>query len=625
MNVSTLLHSARVAFAARAGAYCRVLVLLGLMLPLLFLALTRYLDRASVLDIASVYAGLVFLGYYLLIILVLVSLLFLLLAAWPRAAAAAGAVFIGGALFYLLVDATIYRVYRFHVDAFWIDLAFQSLSGIGISGPLLALGLAILAGVAALTWFLFRVAGRMRHRGRFVAAVSALAAVAFVASQALHVLAYERNDTRLTDMTLRLPFYYPVTSHRHAVKYASRLPTIAETPGSSDTDADLALAYPLRAVTCDSTKVARRPNVLLLLLESWRADAMNETVTPNIHALAARSSVFANHFSSGNSTPSGVFSIFYGIHPTYWSAVKANSAAIDNPVLIDVLEENGYEFGIFADSHFQRHKIKDGMFRDIEVHESFEGSSADAKDRDLTDRLFAFAAHADSTGRPFFGFAFYKSTHFSYYYPRDSARFLPASKLNIALATGVRDPEAFLNDYLNSVSYLDVLIGDLIGRLEAAGILENTIVIITSDHGEEFNDNKADYWGHTSNFTGYQTRVPLVIYVPWQEARRVEATTAHIDIPPTLLQEGLGCAQETGDYSNGVNLFGSPIGARPIIVSSYINHAIVVNDDVYSVFPMYLQKYKLWDINGKADALPPDLAKQAMDEMRRFYRTVPAS
>lgn len=61
------------------------------------------------------------------------------------------------------------------------------------------------------------------------------------------------------------------------------------------------------------------------------------------------------------------------------------------------------------------------------------------------------------------------------------------------------------------------------------------------------------------------------------------------------------------------------------MVSSYINHAIVVNDDVYSVFPMYVQKYKLWDINADAEAIPPDLAKRAMEEMRRFYRARPAS
>ena len=142
-----------------------------------------------------------------------------------------------------------------------------------------------------------------------------------------------------------------------------------------------------------------------------------------------------------------MFSLFYGIHPTYWTAVKANSASIDNPVLIDVLGANGYAFGIFADSHFERHKIKDAMFRGIEVHESFTGKTPDAKDRDLTERLFAFMEDQHRAGKPFFGFAFYKSTHFNYYYPKDVAPFRPSLKLNIALANANEDPSLFMNDY----------------------------------------------------------------------------------------------------------------------------------------------------------------------------------
>jgi membrane-anchored protein YejM (alkaline phosphatase superfamily) len=439
----------------------------------------------------------------------------------------------------------------------------------------------------------------------------------YLLSQAIHVVAYEKNDARFTDITRQLPFYYPITSHRNASKYASLLPMIAE--DSTRVESVASLAYPAYDVELAASAVQRRPNILMLVLESWRFDCMNEVVSPSIHALSLRGSNFENHFSSGNSTPSGVFSLFYGIHPTYWGAVKANSAAIHNPVLIDVMEANGYQFGIFADSHFQRHKIKDGMFRGIEVQESFAGSTPDANDRDLTQRLLAFAVEQDSLGKPFFAFAFYKSTHFSYYYPKDSARFTPARKLNIALAGTKSDPTAFLNDYRNAIHYVDGLVGLLVEELEARNILENTIVIVTSDHGEEFNDNKANYWGHTSNFTGFQTRVPMVVYVPWREPRRVTDVTAHIDIPPTILEEGLGWRRPVADYSNGRNLFGPARGDRAIVVASYVNHAVITGDDVYSVYPMYVQKYKLWDINEKAAAPRTDLARSAMAEMHRFY------
>jgi uncharacterized protein len=434
------------------------------------------------------------------------------------------------------------------------------------------------------------------------------------------VLAYERNDSRITQITPRLPFYYPITSHSDAVKYAHVLPVLSETRALEAGDTR-SLRYPLQDVLAHIPPGGRRPNILVILLESWRFDTMNERVSPHMQQFGQRASVFTNHFSSGNSTPSGVFSVFYGIHPTYWTAVKANSATVDNPVLIDALEDTHYTFGIFADSHFQRHKIKDGMFRGIEVKEDFAGREADAKDADLTRQLIDFMAENHAAKRPFFGFAFYKSTHFNYYYPGDHASFLPARKLNLALTGGLHDDrEAFLNDYLNAVHYTDELVGRVIAALDSTGAISNTIVVITSDHGEEFDDNHADYWGHTGNFTGYQTRVPMIVYVPWQSPRVVTAPTSHIDIPPTLLVEGLQCSAPATSYSNGQNVFSPLPAARPFVISSYVNHAIVSGENVFVVYPMYVQKYNLWDINQEASALSADDARTIMEGMSRFYR-----
>lgn len=625
----TPVRSVRAWLSARAGAFGRMSAALCLVLPVLLFALARYLDGVDVTSAAGVYAVLTLVGYYGIVLYLVLTVVFLLFAMWHRAALVATGTVITLVLFYLLIDATVYGVYRFHIDAFWVQLALGSMSGIGISAAMWAQALLALAGSAAMVWFLFRVAARMRHRRLIATGMLAVFIAAFAVSQTMHVVAYEQNDTRFTRISPQLPFYYPIHSHRNAARYAGLFPMITETaapsvvagdPGSIDEGRSL--AYPLRPVPCDTSAAGgRRPNILLILLESWRADTLNDEVAPRMSAFARRSSDFVNHFSSGNSTPAGVFSLFYGIHSTYWAAVKANAASIDNPVLIDALESGGYAFGIFADSHFDRHKIKDAMFRGIDVHEEFEGRTPDLKDRDLTLKLGDFAEQSAREGRPFFGFAFYKSTHFNYHYPKDTARFLPAHKLNLATAVGGRDRESVFNDYRNAVHYTDGLVGDLLDRLEAAGILGNTIVVITSDHGEEFDDNGANYWGHTGNFTGWQTRVPMVIHVPWREPRRVETVTAHIDIPPTLMAEALGCGADPSAYSNGVNLFGEIPAGRPMIVSSYVNHAVVTGENVFVVYPMYVQKHRLWDINAKADGADPALARAAIEEMSRFYRT----
>ncbi len=584
-------------------------------------ALARHVEDITWFGISGFYLFFVFIGYYGLLLLFVSSVLFLVTGGIRRLAwGIAGSIF-GLTLFYLVINSVVHRVYRLHIDAFWIQYMMESFGGIGIPRWMIVTAAALAVAIGLLEWGLFRIARHLRHRGRITAGFAVLTVLAFATSQVIHLVAYEKNDSRITGVTPQIPFYFPIVSHGEAVKYGGMLTMIGESKADSTGESSTSLYYPLHDVSTAVPSGKKLPNVLMIVLESWRADTMTETVSPNIHALALRSSWFQNHFSSGNSTPTGIFSLFYGIHPTYWSAVKANSAAIHNPVLIDAFEDNHYAFGIFADSHFERHKIKDGMFRGIEVHESFAGTSADQKDQDMTDQLWSFIQQSSQQGTPFFGFAFYKSTHFSYYYPRDRAHFVPTHKLNIALASADRDPSLFMNDYKNSVAYDDSLIGVLIGHLETSGILDNTIVIVTSDHGEEFNDNGANYWGHTGNFTEYQTRVPMVIYVPWEKPRQVTKVTAHIDIPPTILVEGLGCATNVKDYSNGVNLFGPIPAERPLVISSYVNHAVVVADDVMVVFPMYVQKYKLNDIKAKAGLPPADRSQEAMIEMNRFFHS----
>jgi uncharacterized protein len=606
-------------WASGAGdSYLRVVTALALNVPLLFVVLARHLEGVAYSGLAGVYAHLVFLGYYALILLALVSVTYAVTMFWRRFAVFATGAVVTAALFYLVVNSIVHGIYRFHIDAFWIQYLLTSYSGLGIPPSLLAVAVGILIGIAALEWGAFRLARRLRRRKAVAIAFACAAVASFAVSQAIHVVAYYKNDTRITGITPQLPYYFPVTSHGEAVKYGGLMPMVADPGKRAVGGAVGALHYPLSEVHGCPPAGKKPTNVLLIVLESWRFDMMNPEVSPHMHRFSQRASVFLRHFSSGNSTPTGIFGLFYGIHPTYWTAVKANSASIDNPVLIDVMKDNGYDFGIFANSDFSRHKIKDTVFRGIDVQESFAGASHDLKDRDMTERLIAFMERDRRAGKPFFGFAFYKSTHYSYYYPESSAHFRPSQKLNIGFAGRDKSPTLYLNDYRNSIRWVDDLLGEVIDRLDSSGLLDHTMVIITSDHGEEFNDNHANYWGHCSNFTEYQTRVPMIVYLPGHMPRQVTETTSHIDIPATVLAESFGC-DRVADYGNGLDLFGPLPAERPLVISSYVNHAFIIGDDVYAVFPMYVQKYKLNDIAAETGPPRPDLVKEILDEMNRFY------
>jgi membrane-anchored protein YejM (alkaline phosphatase superfamily) len=76
--------------------------------------------------------------------------------------------------------------------------------------------------------------------------------------------------------------------------------------------------------------------------------------------------------------------------------------------------------------------------------------------------------------------------------------------------------------------------GRLLAALERAELLDDTLVVLTGDHGEEFQE--CGYWGHTSNFTPEQLHVPLVIKGPGVVPGVERAPTSHVDLPATVLE-----------------------------------------------------------------------------------------
>lgn len=602
-----------------AASYGHAAVALALNVPLMFAALCRYPQDLHWISPAGVYTLLVFAGYYIFLIYILLTLAFVVTGAWPRLFVAASTTILALALCYFAVDGVVYRVAKAHIDAFWLQYLFTTFEGLGIGLAQIAGAVLVLTAIVALQLVLLRTARRVRRRALWGAGLAAACIVSFAITQAIHIVAYEVSDTRFTSITPQLPFYFPIRSHRNAVKYGPQLALVRASASDPSGGSGTSLVYPLHDAGCAARPTRDRMNVVILLLESWRGDAMDSVVAPRMSEFARDASTFVDHFSSGNSTPSGVFPLFYGIHATYWKAVKANNVRIHNPVLIDALQDNGYALSILARSDFKAHMIKDAVFRDIDVEESFAGNSPRDNDRDMTNRLFAFMKDQQAARRPFFGFAFYKSTHYNYDYPSDSAPFQPAHKLNVVRASAQDDPTPMMNDYRNAVHYVDGLVGDLLRRMRGAGMLENTMVIITGDHGEEFNDNRDNTWMHGGDFTEYQTRVPLIVYAPGRPGRRVSTVTSEVDIVPTILQEALHCGWNAHDYSNGVNLFGPIPERRPIIAASYIHHALILGDKVFVVWPMYVQRYDLKGRKTVTDWPDARMMQAAMEEITRFY------
>jgi membrane-anchored protein YejM (alkaline phosphatase superfamily) len=180
------------------------------------------------------------------------------------------------------------------------------------------------------------------------------------------------------------------------------------------------------------------------------------------------------------------------------------------------------------------------------------------------------------------------------------------------------DAVPYKNDYYNSLHYSDALLKQILDKLQSQGRLENTWVVITGDHAEEFNENGLGYWGHGSNFTLWQTAVPLIVRSPGQKTGTVETRLSlHQDVVPTLMAEALGCTSPLEHYANGTSLYQLP-QQRGTVLSSYFTKAYLVDGVV--VEGLTGKKYSFSDMKQACKLGNIDSIKIVMEQERQFLR-----
>ena len=107
-----------------------------------------------------------------------------------------------------------------------------------------------------------------------------------------------------------------------------------------------------------------------------------------------------------------------------------------------------------------------------------------------------------------------------------------------------------IHSYYACVSYVDAQFGKVIDELDRQGLMDNTIIVVWSDHGYHLGDQSG--WGKTTNFK-YSTHVPLMVYAPGMKTagQQSDALVEYVDLYPTILDlAGL----EVPDYLEGTSL-----------------------------------------------------------------------
>lgn len=517
-----------------------------------------------------------------------------------------------GWLLFLAIDSALFYLYRFHLDWLMVDMFLRDFRGMGIPVFLLVLyAVGALALLGFVLWlFISPRTGGSRQLRWFVSGL-VLMLVGFAVNSTINIWAvhYVRNE--VTRYRPFLPVYYPVEKDAQAKGISEALPSIF--PAAYGRKEDLAgsgggiVTYPLSKPVCSPKEAA--PSILMIVVESWQAAAMNPTVTPNVAKFASTSTRFDQHVSSGAATVPGLFGLMYGLHPTYFYLIK--SAANSYPSqFTETLHDQHYRARVFTSSNLDGFSLKSMFF----AHVSKDDYHANPSD-DVLVQQYLESVKSPEPRR--FDFLFLTSSHASYNYPPAYARFKPLPVVEGGYALDRQaDATPYKNDYYNSLYYTDALIGKVLSAVEQQGGLKNTWVIITGDHAEEFNENGLGYWGHGSNFSRWQTQTPMIIHAPGQAAGKLETRMSlHQDVVPTLMREALGCASAESAYSNGVNLFRLP-EKRGTVISSYMSSAYLVDGTV--IDKAAAGRYA-WRDMGKPSAEGDTTQLQSvMAEERRF-------
>ena len=336
-------------------------------------------------------------------------------------------------------------------------------------------------------------------------------------------------------------------------------------------------------------KGMRRLNVVVIVVESLRADEVaayggNPAVMPHVNELAQESRYFRRAYTQATHTNYACPCPLSSEYPYRELTEYAYPKEIPYPrvLLYDILKKVGYKTGFFSSANetwFGLNNFWETGNLDVFLHaETWHGKTyvdpadwgfaewaaknqraGNIDDRATVDEAVHWVEGLGNT--PFFLYLALQNSHMPYLVPPDFKRPFGPDKLDFAMVFGNYPPaksavaRAVYRDALN---YSDVQLGRLFAALKAQGKWENTVIVLTGDHGQGFHEH--GFSAHGNKLYDELLRVPLLVKGPGIAAGPSETPAQLIDVSPTVL-EVLGLPRHPAQQ--GVSVLTLP-GEQPI-------------------------------------------------------------
>lgn len=374
------------------------------------------------------------------------------------------------------------------------------------------------------------------------------------------------------------------------------------------------------------------PNIILISIDTLRADHLScygykKHETRTIDALAADGVRFVNTAATAAFTVPSHASMMTGLFPSSHGAtyqhddptrfvIRGMSYAY--PTLAEILKDQGYDTAGFVscsltgrqfgfsrgfttfDDRFDRLQSvpalmlsRSMLFRGLEQGRVFAKTDRDAERRadEVTPLAEAWVRAREADAKPFFLFVHYYDPHAPYAPPEPLNRRADGSTIASVFegrlllegeytltASALEDTLAL---YDGEIQLVDRYLGSLFETLDRAGALENSVIVLTSDHGESFGEH--DHWAHTRVLYEDVVHVPFILRLPRKANAGIavsDVIAQHTDILPTVLSVA-GLKVPPGIEGRDLTRFIGSTDARREEVAPYRTREVAFAEQVH--------------------------------------------
>jgi len=352
------------------------------------------------------------------------------------------------------------------------------------------------------------------------------------------------------------------------------------------TATELGINIPDGERTAPTARARPNLNVLLILQESaynryCSLFGGTEETQPLLAKYRDRMEIFPNFFSSFQGSIQARFATFTGLYPVGdFNIFTLNRVGVRS--IFEVLHEKGYSCSLFYSS-FADYTGFRSFLNGRDVDELYDADNMPGERKaervswglreDETLAAIRMQIRKQATRpEPFFLTYIPAAPHYPYDNIPETFRKFPRVQLG-----------DYTPSYLNEMLFMDWVVTTILDELKETGVLDRTLVVLTSDHGEMLGgeDNPV---GHGWKVTPELANVPLILLNPCQQGYRVNYTIgSQVDLLPTLLDE-LGIRQSPDELYQGCSLRATAAtgpARRLIYLSSYKEYAMISGDDFW--------------------------------------------